>query len=442
MNPFATSFFSNLARVRNARSARWSSFDRSGRNADWWAIPPGRTLTIAEIDGPGAITHVWFTQWCQRLVAEDLRRGDPDMYRTTVLKIYWDGEKNPSIHVPVGDFFCLGHSIASNFCSLPFSSSTNTPGQFGGGAALNCYLPMPFHRHARVELTNEGEHTYCQYFYIDYEQYDEPLDDDVACLHAQWRRENPTDGWAHDMQVNHKRVDVPNLDGRGNYVLLDARGRGHYVGCNLSVTNLHGDWWGEGDDMIWVDGWKWPPDLHGTGSEDYFNQAWCTQRNAFLFNGSALWENDRPPYQVSYNFHLTNPVHFRKSILVTMEHGHANQLANDWASTAYWYQLEPHRPFGLPPVEQRLPIRLDAGAEWVTPKRIPKTRLTREQAGTKRKAAQAIARQRREKSAEFLARYRAQQAAFRKERKLGAGGPKRKRRPWPRCASGGDSGQT
>ncbi len=423
MNPFATSLLSGLARVRNARAGRWSSYDRTGRNADSWIVPPGRTITLAEIDGPGAITHIWFTQWCSQRVSVDATRAAPDQYRTAVLKIYWDGEKNPSIHAPVGDFFCLGHSIATNFCSLPFSASTNTPGRFGGGCALNCYLPMPFRRHARVELTNEGPDAHGQYFYIDYEQYDEPLDDDVAYLHARWRRENPTAGWAHDLPVNHPLADVPNLDGKGNYVILDARGRGHYIGCNLSVTNLHGDWWGEGDDMIWVDGRRWPPDLHGTGSEDYFNQAWGMQRNAFLFNGSALWETDRPPYQVCYNFHLTNPVHFRKSILVTLEHGHANQLANDWASTAYWYQLEPHRPFGLQPVEQRLPIRDAIGAEKVTPRRIPKTKLTKPMAAARRQAAKQHAKQQRDKQAEFGQRFRRQKAAFRNERRKGFGGP-------------------
>lgn len=426
MNPFDGKLFANIARLREARTGRWSSFDREGRNHDWWDIPPGRTATLAEIDGPGAITHIWFTQFCQKWPAEDYHRHDPDYYRTVVLKVYWDGEKNPSIHAPVGDFFCVGHSIATNFCSLPFSASTNQAGKFGGGCALNCYLPMPFREHCRIELTNEGQYTYGQFFYIDYEQYDEPLGDDIAYLHAQWRRENPTDGWGHHLPVNHKGTNVANLDGKGNYVILDARGRGHYIGCNLSVTNYRDDWWGEGDDMIWVDGYKWPPDLHGNGSEDFFNQAWGMQPSAYLFNGSALWENHRPPYQVAYNFHLVNPIHFRKSILVTLEHGHANALANDWASTAYWYQLEPHRPFGLPPVEQRLPARTDLGCEMVVPGRIPKGPTTPEMEDRRRKSERRHQRQDRRRRAEQERFYRRQQAAFRAERRKGIGGRKKK----------------
>jgi len=421
MQPFGVSMLSDLARVRNARTGRWSSFDRTGRNADAWVVPPGKTATIAEIDGPGAITHIWFTQSAHFRDVEDLDRPDPDMYRNVVLRIFWDGEKNASICAPVGDFFCLGHSIPTNFCSLPFSSSTRWPGRFGWGAALNCYLPMPFRRHARVELTNEGKTPYGQYFHIDYELYDDPLDDDVAYLHAQWRRKNPNAGWGHDMPVNHPNVDVVNLDGRNNYVVLDAKGRGHYIGCNLSVTNLHGSWWGEGDEMIWVDGYKWPPDVHGTGTEDYFNQAWGMQRNAFLFNGSSLYEEDKPPYQVSYVFHLTNPVHFRKSILATIEHGHANQLADEWASTAYWYQLEPHRPFDILPVEKRRPLRSDLGAIGFTPENIPRVRLTKEMASNRKKSLRNLAKQQRERIARSLERFRQQEAALRRERRQGYG---------------------
>jgi len=274
---------------------------------------------------------------------------------------------------------------------------------------------------SRIELTNEGRTNYGQYFHIDYELYDDPLDDDVAYLHAQWRRKNPNAGWGHDMPVNHPNVDVVNLDGRNNYVVLDAKGRGHYIGCNLSVTNLHGSWWGEGDEMIWVDGYKWPPDVHGTGTEDYFNQAWGMQRNAFLFNGSSLYEEDKPPYQVSYVFHLTNPVHFRKSILATIEHGHANQLADEWASTAYWYQLEPHRPFDILPVEKRRPLRSDLGAIGFTPENIPRVRLTKEMASNRKKSLRNLAKQQRERIARSLERFRQQEAALRRERRQGYG---------------------
>lgn len=421
MNPFNSSLLANLARVRHARTARWSSFDRDGRNRDWWVVPAGKSATLAEIDGPGCITHLWFTQSMHRQQFEDVLLPDPDMYRKVLIKIYWDGEDEPSILAPVGDFFGLGHSLAANYCSLPFSGSTRTPGRFGGGCALNCYLPMPFREHARVEIVNEGEHPYVQYFYIDYEQYEEPLDDDVAYLHAQWRRENPTDGWGHDIGCNHPSVDVVNLDGKGNYVILDAKGRGHYIGCNLSVTNFHDSWWGEGDDMIWVDGYKWPPDLHGTGSEDFLNQGWGMQRNAFLFNGSAIWEEDRKPYQVSYNFCLTNPVHFRKSVLVSIEHGHGNQMCNEFASTAYWYQFEPHRSFGVLPVEKRLPVRTDLGNDVMTPEGAKKPAMTPEMARNKARSLKKRALQARQRDARELKRYRRERGFFKAERRAGRG---------------------
>jgi len=425
MNGYAGGLLSGLARVRDARTLRASSWDRSGRNRDAWTVPAGGTVCLADIDGAGAITHIWMTQTCRFAHGADRQVVDPDFYRKVVLKMWWDGEKHPSVHVPLGDFFCLGHSIASNFCSLPFSSSTAQHGKFGAGAALNCYLPMPFARHARIELTNEGEHPLTQYFYIDYELHDEPPDGDVAYLHAQWRRENPTAGWGHEICVNTPPADIPNLDGKGNYVILDAVGRGHYIGCNLSVTNFQGTWWGEGDDMIWVDGYKWPPDLHGTGSEDYFNQAWGMQDNAFLFNGSSLHEQTAPPYQVCYNFHLTNPVHFRKSILATLEHGHANHLANDWASTAYWYQLEPHKPFDVPPVQKRLPLRTDLGIVPVAPDRTPTVRQTQDMRRAKADASRKARQQERSRHTEVK-----QRAALERRWQKGQAntGPRKKKR--------------
>ena len=157
--------------------------------------------------------------------------------------------------------------------------------------------------------------------------------------------------------------------------------------------------------MIWIDGDKWPPDLHGTGSEDYFNQAWGMQPNAYLFNGSALYEGDVRGYQVSYNFHLTNPVHFRKSVLVSMEHGHANHLGNEWASTAYWYQLEPHRRFDILPVEQRLPIRTDLGVVPASPEKTPRVRLSQDMRRS-RAAEEKLARKQ-ERSRQADARKRA-----------------------------------
>src|SRR3954454_10929988 len=112
--------------------------------------------------------------------------------------------------------------------------------------------------------------------------------------------------------------------------------------------------------MIFIDDDTWPPSMHGTGGEDYFNQAWGMQRNAFPFNGTIVHEDDAPGYQVSYRFHLADPVRFEERIRVTMEHGHANHLADDWASTAYWYQTLPGPRLSIPPVGERLPRRAES----------------------------------------------------------------------------------
>lgn len=148
-------------------------------------------------------------------------------------------------------------------------------------------------------------------------------------------------------------------------MLLEAEGRGHYVGCNLNVTNLRlteqWNWYGEGDDMIWIDQDRgdWPPRLHGTGTEDYFNTAWCpSQVVSAPYHGIPLPGGPNWSGQISlYRLHLEDPVLFERNIRVTIEHGHDNRRSDDYSSTAYWYQTEPHRPFpALPPVDERLPV--------------------------------------------------------------------------------------
>lgn len=352
--------FGDLTRARDARSGRSSSWDQTGRNADPWVVAAGQTITLADIEGPGCITHLWMTQDCRRTVIDRLVT-DPDYYRKVVIRMYWDDQQHPSVVAPLGDFFCLGHSLANSFASLPFTSSVN-PSQaykFGGGAALNCYFQMPFQKRARIEVTNENDVPYRQYFYVDYELYREPLPDDTVYFHARWDRVNPTSSWDPRIVVNSPEADVAHhTSTQANYTILEATGRGHYVGCNISVTNFQGTWWGEGDDMIFIDGEEWPPSLHGTGSEDYFSQAWENQETAYPMCGSSIYEGRKPGYQTTYRFHLADPVRFATSIRVTMEHGHGNHSANDWASTAYWYQTLPSVPFDILPVDQRLPIRL------------------------------------------------------------------------------------
>jgi hypothetical protein len=227
---------------------------------------------------------------------------------------------------------------------------------------------MPFRERALVELVNESDEPHRQYYYVDYETGEQPPAGEAGYFHAEFRRENPFGGWGHEITVNTPEADAVNKEREAwdnNYVILETRGRGHYIGCNLSVTNFQGTWWGEGDDMIWVDGYKWPPDLHGTGSEDYLNQAWGMQPNAFLRNGSSIFERDTNGYQTSYVHHIENPVRFEREIKVTIEHGHANHLANEMSSVAYWYAAEPAAAAEPPPVAKRQPVLRDGRGRWL-----------------------------------------------------------------------------
>lgn len=379
-------YLSDITKLHDARSGRASSWDQTGRNRDNWVIAPGATVTLAEIEGPGCITHIWMTQSCRETPGPGLIPAgmsgvpmleihnalgvnwevvDPDYYRKILLKIYWDDQEHPSVLTPLGDFFGLMNSLSGNYSSLPLSVSVKDVERyiFGGSASFNSYFQMPFNRKCRIEVENQNDIPYIQYFYIDYELYREPLADETLYFHAQWRRQNPCDGWGPDLQVNSMEVaQVANVDGSGNYVILEAEGEGHYVGCNLAVRHFQGSWWGEGDDMFFIDDDTWPPSLHGTGSEDYFGHAWGMQHNAFPMFGTIVHEEDVPGFQHSYRFHIADPVRFKRNIKVTIEHGHANHLSDDYSSTAYWYQTLPTKPFSILPVAERLPIRAEAPA--------------------------------------------------------------------------------
>jgi hypothetical protein len=357
--------FSELTHIRNRTTGRFSSWDTSGRNQDAWLILPGESAVLADIQGPAQITHIWMTQIAH--------------YRECLLKITYDDAPYPSVLVPLGDFFCLGHALVNSFQSALFSASTHFPYQFNKPCALNCYAPMPFARRAVVELVNESSQPHYQYFYVDYETL-ERFKPDTGYFHAEFRRANPFQGWGPEIVVNTPESNAVNLERtawENNYVLLETQGRGHYIGCNLSVTNFTRQWWGEGDDMIWVDGYKWPPDQHGTGSEDYFNHAYGMQPEASLHCGSSIFEGGTVPspeielyrgdsgYQTSYVFHLENPVRFNKEIKATIEIGHANHLSNEVSSVAYWYAEAPARAIAVPPVVQRLPVRRDNAGNWL-----------------------------------------------------------------------------
>ncbi len=340
----------DLPRLRSSRRKRASSWDRSGGNDDRLTIEPGQTVTLADIPGAGCVNHVWITADTENT------DGEPNFLRKLLLRMYWDGEEEPSVLVPLGDFFGMGHARTADFASAPLQMSPED------GKSFNCFFHMPFACGARVEVTSELEsERVLFYYYVDYEEFDE-LEEGLGRFHAQWRRENPTDGAEQGEETNLEfQIEGENLSGEGNYVLLEAEGKGHYVGCVLNVHNLREtdrwNWYGEGDDMIFIDGEEWPPSLHGTGAEDYFGTAWCPQQQySAPYHGITLGGGENWSGQVSYyRFHVEDPVTFEKCIRVTIEHGHANKRSDDYSSVAYWYQIEPHKPFSILPVDERIP---------------------------------------------------------------------------------------
>jgi hypothetical protein len=323
----------DLGQTQDYRSRRVSSYDRSGGNRDSIVIEPGKTAVLAEIDGPGAIHHIWTT-----IAAE------PFYGRKIVLRIYWDNERSPSVEAPIGDFFGVGHGLNRNFVSLPVACSSE-------GRARNCYWYMPFRRSCRVTATNEGARAVdAFYYYIDYREFGD-LPEGTPYFHAQYRQDFPPD---------------KNRD----YLLLSAEGSGHYVGCNLSVLQRAMGWWGEGDDVFNVDG-EIRPSLHGTGSEDYFSDAWGMREGQSPFYGCPLQEEDFQAGSKAtvYRFHVPDPIPFKRSLQVTIEHGHANDRMDFLSSVAYWYQNEPHRAFPrLAPAKERLPFAFEPPENFVLPK--------------------------------------------------------------------------
>jgi hypothetical protein len=341
-------FLSRYARAQDYKSLKQSSFDRTGGNADAWPIAPGGSRELFNSAGPGVITHIWFT-----IAAESSNH-----LKEIVIRAYWDGNSKPSIEVPVGDFFGLnlGQYFVYQSAFLNCSSIK----------ALNCYFSMPFRKSARLTATNESDQKVGDFYSnIDY-QLVPSLPDDALYFHAQYRQATPN--------VAHTESDK-NLDGRHNYVYVETRGRGHLMGVTLGVLQNTDHWMGEGDDMIFIDQ-ESSPVITGTGSEDYFNGAWDFGGRdgavafAHLYNGAPLIvapERAGGRYCL-YRWHADNPVTFTRYLKHTMEHGHADDRADNFFSVAYWYQSEPYTNFPLlPPAAQRIPnlkiVKGPGGAE-------------------------------------------------------------------------------
>ena len=311
-------------------------------------IKPGGTLVLADIKGPGCVQHIWMTP-----------TGD---YRTTILRIYYDGSDQPAVECPIGDFFASAYTSFKIFAPIRSLAVCVNPGN-----AFNCYWPMPFRKRIRMTLSNVHPKEQKGVFYqIDYALNKVPAD--AAYFHAQFRRANP-------------------LAAGDVYTLLDGvRGKGHYAGTYMAWQVNNNGWWGEGEIKFYMDGDTDPklsdgqvvagstgfPTICGTGTEDYFCGSYNFENKAtgqyqeFTGPYTGVPHIMRPNgvYEANmrfslYRWHIPDPVRFDKDLKVTIQalgwrrDGRYLPLRDDIASVAYWYQAAPAAPFPpLPPVDE------------------------------------------------------------------------------------------
>ncbi len=325
-----------ITRAINGRRMRSSSglFDPES-NRDSLPIAPGETLVLARLDGPGEIRHLWFT-----IGALDRR-----FTRSLVFRIYWDGAETPSVESPIGDFFAAGNGMRANVSSLPIEVTSN-------GRAFNSYWRMPFHKKARLTMTNESDKrvTSC-YFYIDWLKYDS-LPADAMYFHARYRQEFPVKPFSP-------------------YTVAEIEGRGHYVGTVLTIQSSMGSWLGESDDRFYIDGEE-IPSLVGTGMEDYFTDAWNHRLYTNLQAGISIYEPKGLDQRVTaYRWHIADPITFTRMLKVEIERRSYAAITNPetgeemtwdfkyrpdvFSSVAFWYACEPAPQFWeFAPVSERL----------------------------------------------------------------------------------------
>jgi Protein of unknown function (DUF2961) len=314
----------------------------SGRHAaselgqDWKVSPsvwikPGTTFTLAEIKGPGCINQIWMTP-----------AGN---WRHSILRFYWDDETNASVECPVGDFFACGVGQYAQINSLAVCINP--------GSAFNCYWPMPFHKKAHITMENLDDKGMTLYYQINYTLAAVPQD--AGYFHAQFRHEYP-------------------LKTKGLYTILDGvEGEGQYVGTYLALKVHDPGWWGEGEIKFYLDGDREFPTICGTGTEDYFCGSYNFENpdthkyQTFSTPYSGLVQvlpadKDYEPGQRFgiYRWHITDPVHFKKDLKVTMQAlgwksgGIYLQADTDMSSVAFWYQKEPHQQFPKLPSRDEL----------------------------------------------------------------------------------------
>jgi hypothetical protein len=341
------SLFLDLAKIQEGvKSKRISSFDQSGGNEDRFeSIADGERRVLADIQGPGIINHIWIT----------IAPPPPELSRNDIiLRMYWDGAEEPCVETPIGPFFGQGWDESYSYASLPLAAGPLE------GRGLVSYFAMPFQTGAKIEVENDtGKAIHAFYYYIDYMEL-EAAPSNMGRFHAWYNRELTEALPDGENEWSVLGPQGKNPSGDANYLIADIEGKGHYVGVNYFVHSPGPMWYGEGDDMFFIDGQPWPPSLHGTGTEDYFNTSWSPKSKfSHPFYGYARVNDDVGWLGRThvYRFHITDPVYFDKSLRFSIEHGHNNNLTLDIATVAYWYQTEPHKSYpGLLNREERKPM--------------------------------------------------------------------------------------
>ncbi len=278
------------------------------------SIKPGEEVQLCDIQGPGAIRHIWLTT-----------AREPVAQRAMLIRVWWDDQEHPSIECPVGDFFGFAHGKI-----MPYQSAVHSVGATGG---RNIWLPMPFVKRARITFVNQGEKEVPLFYQIDYTLGDQ-LPAGVGRLHVLFRRENPTT----------EKKDFELLPQRKN--------KGRFIGSVIGIRNMHPDqWWGEGEVKVYMDGDTDFPTICGTGSEDYVGLAWGIQQTPFLYNGCSLDRKQDKTGDVfvsMYRWHLPDPIAWQHEARITIQqiawHNGLAETSDDWSCATFWYEPIPSAP--------------------------------------------------------------------------------------------------
>jgi hypothetical protein len=309
--------FENPTGDRGAGGKAASALGVGRKGAPAKDIKPGEVVTLGDIKGPGTLRHIWVTT-----------SNDPDLLRSLVIRVYWEGQSHPSIESPLGDFMGFAHGKVQAYQSAVHS--------LGESAGMNFWLPMPFAKRARLVLTHEGKQAASLFYQIDYTLGDRHPKD-VGRLHVLFRRENPTAL-------------------KADFALLPQRtGKGRFIGSIIGIRSLQEGWWGEGEIKVYKDGDTEFPTICGTGSEDYVGLSWGIQQTPYRFNGCCL---NAKGFVTMYRWHLPDPIYWQKEVRITIQQiGWKENLferQDDWSCATFWYEPVPSAPLPpLPAVEAR-----------------------------------------------------------------------------------------